>query len=105
MCARLFTAFAGATLLLATPALAEQETKSATVKTADLNLGTAEGRAELDGRIRKAADQVCGKDIVGTDALVAFQTCRYHAWTSANRDAARLVERKSGRVQVALNAR
>ena len=47
-------------VLGASPALADEATRSVRVSYADLNLTTQAGAATLYGRIRSAARQVCG---------------------------------------------
>lgn len=52
---------AAAALLAAGPALAwDQDMRTAKVSHADLDLGSAEGRATLDRRIARATENVCG---------------------------------------------
>jgi len=52
-------ALAATATFVAAPAFA-QDTRSAEVHYADLNLASADGAAALKGRIGRAADKVCG---------------------------------------------
>ncbi len=104
MFARLSTAVAGACLLLATPAVA-QDSASRSVDTADLNLATEAGRAQLDLRIRKAANQVCDNGSAGLSMQMAYQTCRSDVIASASKQVERLASLKNGRIQLARNTR
>jgi UrcA family protein len=104
MFARLSTAVAGACLLLATPAFA-QDSISRSVDTADLNLATEAGRAQLDLRIRKAASKVCHNGSAGLPMQMAFQTCRSDVIASAGKQVERLASLKDGRIQLARNTR
>ncbi len=68
----------------ATPAAAETVAVSKTVSYADLNLGSAKGRATLDQRIKSAARQVCRQDADDLSTR-AFQTeCVKTAVAKAN---------------------
>ena len=104
MFTRTLAALVGAAVLAATPAVAQDGT-SLSVETADLNLSNADGRAELDRRIRQAATEVCEDRTPGHAALIAFQVCRFQARTAANLAAALLMERKSTVIQIARNGR
>ncbi|HYD38947.1 MAG TPA: UrcA family protein [Allosphingosinicella sp.] len=56
-----FCTLAFLSLLAAAPAAAEPaDTVTAVVEQDDLNLATAAGRATLKGRVKAAADRVCG---------------------------------------------
>ncbi|HEX8442298.1 MAG TPA: UrcA family protein [Allosphingosinicella sp.] len=104
MFARTLTALAGAALLAATPAVA-QNTASLSVDTADLNLATEAGRAKLDRRLRKAANQVCDMGTTGLPMQIAFQVCRDDVLASAGQQVQQLAANKTGRIQLARNAR
>ena len=66
-----------AALLPLAPAHAEPATRSQVVAYADLDLASADGRAKLDRRIKRAAAEVCGTasdfDLVGLNDV---QECR-----------------------------
>jgi UrcA family protein len=104
MFARTLTALAGAALLAATPAVA-QDGSSLSVDTADLNLATEAGRAKLDLRIRKAASKVCDMGSVGLPMQMAYQTCRSNVLASASQQVQQLAANKTGRIQLARNVR
>ncbi len=78
------TALAGATLLAATPALAQNDPVTMSVSTAGLDLGNAKDRARLDRRIRSAAEAICDNGMKGVDMKMTFQTCRAGVLSSAN---------------------
>ena len=59
----------------AAPAAAATPANSRTVSYADLNLGTAQGRAALDARIRAAARQVCEAQSADVGARAAAERC------------------------------
>lgn len=67
-----------ATSLAATPALAtpQGEENSASVTYHDLDLSSAEGQAELDARIERAARQVCGLDERQTGSRIRNREAR-----------------------------
>ena len=101
MFARTLTALAGASLLLATPALA-QDVASMSVDTADLDLSSADGRARFDRRVRMAASQMCNKGSGGLSMSIVYATCRADVIASADQQVQQLAARKSdGRVQLA----
>lgn len=66
-----------AALLPLTPIQAETPTRTQVVAYADLDLASADGRAKLDRRIKRAAAEVCGTasdfDLVGLNDV---QSCR-----------------------------
>ncbi len=90
MLARSFTALAAATLLAATPALAQPEPLSTTVSFADLDLGSDNGRATLDRRVRNAAAAVCGPAEREMRLRVSYDSCRADAIADTNRQIASL---------------
>jgi UrcA family protein len=104
MLARTLTALAGAALLGATPAVA-QDAVSLSVDTSDLNLATEADRATLDRRIRKAANKVCDMGSAGLPMQIAFQVCRTDVLASAGKQVQQLAANKSGRIQLARNTR
>ena len=56
----IIASIAAATLLIGTPALAQDSAKSVKVRTADLDLSSNQGRAKLNRRIAAAVESVCG---------------------------------------------
>lgn len=61
----------------AAPAFAEPLTVTSIVKTADLDLSSARGQHELDRRIVRAANEVCGEaSNVDLDGKNAVRQCR-----------------------------
>lgn len=101
---RFSSALVGATMLLATPAFAQVEPVSIEVSIVDLDLASDAGRAQLDRRIRHAADEICdpsGRDLA---ARAAYQTCRSETLAAASRQVARLTGKAEG-VRLARNAR
>jgi UrcA family protein len=83
------------TLAAATPLRAE----TVKVPYGDLDISSPAGAAELQARIHRAADRVCGQDDAGTRIQVA--TCRHQAVNSARAQLAL----KTGRSDVQLAAR
>jgi UrcA family protein len=76
-------------LLAGTPAIARDEPVGASVRvrTADLNLTTAAGRAKLDRRLADAVDQVCpGREPFPSPHWNANAKCRSVAAKGARRD-------------------
>lgn len=65
------------------------ETRVATVRTADLNLASAEGRATLGSRISGAVERVCGAGYgnVSIEERHLIAACRNKARTTALADA------------------
>ncbi len=100
MLARSISALAAAGLMLATPALA-QDSGSVSVNTADLDLSSASGRAALDQRVRKAANQICDNGSSGMHMTLEFATCRNSILASANQQVTQLASRNDGRIQLA----
>jgi UrcA family protein len=93
------TALVGAAMLAATPAVAQNDTVSMSVKTADLNLADANDRARLDRRIRSAASQICDNGLEGIEMKMAYQSCRADILSSANTQLA--ARSGDGRIQLA----
>lgn len=86
---------AGIVAASAAPAAASVPTETApqtVVRYADLNLADQGGRADLDARIRAAADTVCPSESA-TD--VAVMQCRRKAITQAHRDIAERLDTRS----------
>jgi UrcA family protein len=68
--------------VVATPAHAsDEENRSVAVRTADLDLNSAEGRKRLDRRIHRAARSVCGPDIGAS--RISSNRCVRRAETAA----------------------
>lgn len=105
MLARCSSAFVGACLLLASPALAQSEPLSVTVNAADLDLATEAGQAQLDRRIRKAASRVCDNGSGGLPGQIAYQVCYSETMAAASRGAAQLAGRQDRTIRLARNAR
>lgn len=105
MFARYHHALAGACLLLATPALAQDDPISTNVNAADLDLAGEAGRARLDRRIRHAAERVCYHGVRGAGALLESQRCYDDAVLAASRRADELAARKDTGIRLARNTR
>jgi UrcA family protein len=102
----LSTALVGASLLAASPALAQADPSSILVSTADLNLANDADRARLDRRIKAAAKSVCDLRMRGTDAWAMELDCRANILSSAEQQVRALASRtQTGRQQLARNAR
>jgi UrcA family protein len=74
---------------------AEPERVSKTVSIADLDLSNDAGRAVLQGRLRRAAEEVCGGVPQGHPGLnqnPQFRTCRDKAMADAQMVAAMAIE-------------
>jgi UrcA family protein len=82
-----------ATSALAAPVTSDAATDVRTTAVAygDLDLSTARGRHQLDVRLQRAADAVCGVDHTVTDLAesAARSTCRNHALIDARHALAR----------------
>ena len=66
--------------LVTTPAMAEQETERAIVRTGDLDLATTAGERTLNRRIEQAATAVCGRPDPYDIAMSApVRACRSRA--------------------------
>ena len=68
-------AVAGATLIAA-PVMAEEQRRTVGVDYGDLDLSTAEGAAELDRRIDRAAREACGLDERPTGSNMSSRSSR-----------------------------
>jgi UrcA family protein len=104
MIKRTLTAIIG-TALIAAPAYAQiEDTMSVEVRIDDLDLGSADGVARLDRRIRYAAGQICGEEPRVTDLRVGYQRCRSQVVGDANVKLAALKDR-SATIQLARRTR
>ncbi len=80
-------ALAAAALAAAPAAAQEANAAHSLVAYGDLNIGSANGRATLDRRIRAAARMVCGvEQAPGLAESIALKTCRASAISAANAD-------------------
>lgn len=88
----MFAAFGAA--LLATPALAAADDavvaygvqrNAVQVRTGDLDLAVAEGRAELDRRVQSAVNRVCGIAVPSDPVPTITAACRADAFANAGR--------------------
>ena len=93
------TALVGATLLAATPALAQNDPVSMTVRTADLDLANPGDRARLDRRIRSVAGQICDNGVKSIELRTMYQSCRSAVLASANQQLA--ARSNAGEIQLA----
>lgn len=84
------------TSVMATPALAQTETRATMkVSTAGLDLNTLEGQEILDARIERAAREVCEFDRVALGTRIvssATRECVAKARASAEQQVASLIE-------------
>ena len=70
--------------IAASPVLAQSaETMTRNVQVANLHLGTADGVARLDRRIRQAVDAVCGRPQDDRALAEAIAACRSAAFAEA----------------------
>lgn len=84
------------TALLAAPALAQNaDTMTVAVRTADLDLSSADGRARLDRRVRQAAGQICGAEPRGLNLREQYLSCRGEVMTDAEVKIARMTDRSA----------
>lgn len=91
----LIAASAAAFATLATAATSHAATTA--VRTADLDLATAEGQARLDSRINRALRTVCSYDITGSRIVRVDSDCVAKARASVEQQvAARRVPSRSG---------
>jgi UrcA family protein len=90
------------TALIAAPAFAQNvESLTVSIKTADLDLASAQGRARLDRRVRQAAGQICGADEPRSIAMrEAFTRCRAEVLSDADVKIAAMA-RETAPIQVA----
>ena len=96
------SALATAAVIKAAPALADPAHNVAIVHTADLDLASDGGRAELDRRLVRAAYEVCG---TASDADLAGKNearkCRANVLAQAQAEARELASRGGGTIEVA----
>jgi UrcA family protein len=97
-------ALTGATLAIATPALAEPvgDPTSTTVRFGDLDLSTAKGEARLYARLSAAADEVCGTGARNHVVAMKIAECRSNAIASAKANVSMALAAKSGGRTVAM---
>jgi UrcA family protein len=94
-------------LLFASTAMAEPRQRAVeTVRIADLDLGTAKGRASLDSRIRQAVNSACGLaspvDLAGANDI---RHCRAEARRLAQRQVDRALASAGQATTTAMVAR
>ena len=76
--------FSAALAVWALSAASLAQTRSVKVHSFDLDLVSAAGRMELQHRIQRAVDQVCGPSVgAGTDNIVHYASCRKAALANA----------------------
>ena len=96
------SALATAAVIKAAPALAESVQSVAIVHTADLDLSSKAGRAELDRRFARAAYEVCGTasdaDLSGK---IAVRECRAEVLAKARTETQRLTSKAAGTTEIA----
>jgi UrcA family protein len=82
---RSFTLLLGTALMLASAPLfpASAETRSIRVHSFDLDLNSDAGQAELERRIYRAVEQVCGPSGVTMDEIMSYRACIKSAQASA----------------------
>lgn len=79
------TTLAAAALALSAPAFAAETDLGTAVVFGDLDLGSAEGAAQLERRIRRAAAQTCGyRGITSLDEQADINACRKEFVSEAN---------------------
>jgi UrcA family protein len=105
MIARTFPAFAASALLLATPAIAQDDRMSVEVRTSDLNLASDQGQARLQRRIHHAARAICGERPRNLELRESHDDCRAEVLTDAAQKIAALKLRTGDRIQVARRTR
>jgi UrcA family protein len=103
MLARILTAAAASTLLLAAPARAEAEPVSAAIEIGDLDLASAHGQTRLKLRIANAVRQVCGEEEpLDLDSSRSFETCAGNVRADASQKVqTAMSSRGAKRIQVA----
>ena len=99
---RSLVTLSAATLLFATPAVAQSEPVSVTVSFADLDLTTEAGRTRLDRRIRRAAAAVCSPPEMGVHLRAVYDNCCKDAATDA---ITRMASLRKGDMRVQVAAR
>jgi UrcA family protein len=77
--------------------LAQEDTRTRIVETRDLDLSNDHGVARLDGRLRRAVAQVCGRPLAGSvkDARAAHE-CREEAWVAIEPQRTFVIARANG---------
>ena len=82
---RFATLLFSAALAVSVPSAASlAQTRSIKVHSFDLDLVSAAGRVELQHRIQRAVDQVCGPAVgAGTDNIATYASCRKAALANA----------------------
>jgi UrcA family protein len=102
MLARTLAAIGASALLLATPALAQEDLMSVEVRTGDLNLASNAGRAQLNRRIFRAMGQICGEAPRSLDIAEAYDSCRTEVLADAD---AKIAALKGPTVRITLARR
>ena len=94
-----FIAALAAAALIAAPALADgRPDRSVTIRQADLDLGSATGRAAFNHRLATATEQVCGSYAgADQDDVRQIQRCR----ATVERDVGRQLAARWGAARVA----
>ena len=102
MIARTLAAIGASTLLLATPALAQDELMSVEVKIGDLNLASDSGKAQLNRRVLGAMGEICGQAPRALDLADSYTDCRTEVLADAD---AKIAALKGPTVRIALARR
>jgi UrcA family protein len=102
MFARTLAAIGASALLLATPALAQDEVMSVEVKIGDLNLASDAGKAQLNRRVIGAMYEICGYTPRELDLAEGFRTCRTEVMADAS---AKIAALRGPTVRIALARR
>ena len=96
------SALATAAVIKAAPTLAEPPQNVAIIHTADLDLSSNIGRAELDRRLIRAAYEVCGSasetDLAGANEV---RHCRADVLARARTQSQRLASKAGGTIEIA----
>ena len=96
------SALATAAVIKAVPALAEPAQSVAIVHTADLDLSSDAGRAELDRRLVRAAYDVCGTaSDADLAAEIAVRQCRTDVLAKARTQTQRLASKAGDAIEIA----
>ena len=89
-------------LSAATPAIAQEAPGGVRIATADINLSTTEGVAQLDRRIARAIDRVCpetrGREL---NSFHTLHACRTAVMRSVAAQRQHLLESRTGTLSVA----
>ena len=97
-------AFAAASSAL--PAHAQSASRSQSVSTAGLDLGTPAGRSRFQRRVASAIENVCGSYAgASADEQTEIDRCRRSAWSSVEVQLAAQQARRSGAIRVAASTR